>query len=65
MKNNLKNLNISLATAVLFSFFFVFAANNKEGVTKFDIYLGAVWVFILSFIIVLSLVHMFKKDKQE
>ena len=63
MKNNSKSLIISLVTAVLFSFFFVFMANNKIGVAKFDIYLGTIWVFFLSFIVVLSLAHTFKKDK--
>ena len=53
---------ISLITAILFSFLFIFAANNKAGATSFDIYLGAIWVFVLSFIVVLSLVHLFKKD---
>ena len=64
MKKNTKNLIISLATAILFSFLFIFAANNKEGIAKFDIYLGTIWIFVLSFIVVLSLAHMFKKDKQ-
>ena len=63
MKNNSKNLIISLAIAILFSFFFVFMANSKIGVAKFDIYLGTIWVFFLSFIVVLSLAHTFKKDK--
>ena len=61
MKNNSRNLIISLTTAVLFSLLFIFVANNKEGIVKFDIYLGTVWVFSLSFIVVLSLTHMFKK----
>ena len=54
---------ISLVTAVLFSFLFVFIANNKIGIAQFDIYLGTVWVFFLSFIVVLSLTHTFKKGK--
>jgi len=53
----------SLTLAGFFSFLFVLAANNKSGVEKFDVYLGMIWVFILSFIVVLSLVHMFKSDK--
>ena len=63
MKNNSKSLMISLVTAVLFSFLFVFIANNKIGIAQFDIYLGTVWVFFLSFIVVLSLTHTFKKGK--
>ncbi|MDP3244976.1 MAG: hypothetical protein Q8M83_04985 [bacterium] len=63
MKKNTKNLIISLVTAIFFSFLFIFAANNKEGVTNFDIYLGVLWVFVLSFIVALSLVHIFKSNK--
>lgn len=55
----------SLTLAGLFSFLFVLITNNKSGVEKFDIYLGAIWVFVLSFIVVLSLAHMFKKDGQD
>ena len=62
MKNNSKNLIVSLAVAILFSFLFVFMANNKISVAKFDIYLGTIWVFFLSFIVVLSLAHIFKND---
>lgn len=66
MKNNSRKIfSISLAAALLFSILFVFAANNKIGAAKFDIYLGAIWVFILSFIVVLSLAHMFKNGKKD
>jgi len=66
MKNAPKKFFIiSLTLAAVFSFLFIFAAENKEGVEKFDIYLGAVWVFILSFIIALSLAHLFKKGEQD
>lgn len=65
MKNESKKFFItSLTLAGFFSFLFVLAANNKSGVEKFDIYLGTVWIFILSFIVVLSLTHMFKKGDQ-
>ena len=63
MKDNSKNLIVSLVTAILFSFLFILAANSKEGIAKFDIYLGTIWVFSLSFIVGLSLTHMFKIDK--
>ncbi|MBI5401414.1 hypothetical protein HZB05_01125 [Candidatus Wolfebacteria bacterium] len=63
MKNAPKKFfMISLTLAVVFSVLFIFAAGNKEEVEKFDSYLGAIWVFILSFIVALSLAHMFKKD---
>ncbi|GEM_PF-3315035 len=66
VKNTPKKLFIiSLTLAGLISFLFVLAANNKSGVEKFDIYLGAIWVFVLSFIVALSLSHMFKNDKQD
>ncbi|KKU03408.1 MAG: hypothetical protein UX99_C0018G0006 [Candidatus Amesbacteria bacterium GW2011_GWB1_47_26] len=55
MKKNSRNLVISLATAVLFSFLFIFVANNKQGVATFDISLGTAWVFLLSLIVALSL----------
>lgn len=64
MKNTPKKFFIiSLTLAGIFSLLFILAASNKSGVEKFDIYLGAIWVFILSFIIVLSLAHMFKGGK--
>lgn len=64
MKNSQKKFFIiSLVSSSVFSLLFILFANNKNGVEKFDIYLGAVWIFVLSFIVVLSLVHMFKKDK--
>ncbi len=56
---------LSLTSAGLFSILFTVAANNKSGVEKFDIYLGAIWVFILSFIVVLSLAHKFKNGKDK
>lgn len=66
MKNTSKKFFIiSLTLASIFSLLFVLAANNKSGVEKFDIYLGAIWVFILSFIVALSLVHMFKNGKKD
>jgi len=67
MKNNKskKFFIISLILAGFSSFLFILAANNKNGVEKFDIYLGAVWVFILSTIVALSLIHMFKNSKQD
>ncbi|MBI5023028.1 MAG: hypothetical protein HZC05_02585 [Candidatus Magasanikbacteria bacterium] len=65
MKNAPKNFFIiSLALAGFFSFLFILTANNQRGVEKFDIYLGMIWIFVLSFIVALSLAHMFKKDKQ-
>ena len=54
---------ISFLLAGLSSFLFVLAANNKSGIETFDICLGAIWVFVLSFIVALSLAHMFKSDK--
>ncbi|MEK7121400.1 MAG: hypothetical protein AAB857_01695 [Patescibacteria group bacterium] len=64
MKNQPKKIfATSLFLAGLFGFLFVLAANNKSGVETFDIYLGAIWVFILFFIVALSLAHMFKSDK--
>ena len=64
MKNSQKKFFIiSLTSAGVFSLLFALFAYNKNGVEKFDIYLGAVWIFILSFIVVLSLAHMFKKNK--
>lgn len=67
MKNNKpKNFFIiSFTLASFFSLLFILAANNQKGVEKFDIYLGMIWVFILSSIVVLSLVHMFKNSKQD
>lgn len=59
MKNNSKNLIVSSVAALLFGLLFIFMASGKESVTKFDIYLGAVWVPFLSFIVTLSLVHVF------
>lgn len=65
IKNSSKKFFIiSLALAVFLSLLFSLTANNKNGVAKFDIYLGAVWVLVLSFIVALSLGHMFKKGKQ-
>lgn len=62
MKNTPKKLFItSLMLSALFSFLFILAANYKSGVDTFDISLGAIWVFILSFIVALSLVHIFQK----
>lgn len=61
-KDNSKNLIISLVTAILLSFLFIFAANNKAGVAIFDIYLGTIWVFLLSLIVILSLTHIFKNE---
>ncbi len=58
-----KSFITSLLLAGFASFLFVLAAINKNGVEKFDIYLGGIWVFILSFIVALSLVHMFKNNK--
>ncbi len=64
MNNSPKKLFItSLFSASLVSFLFVLAANNKSGVEKFDIYLGAIWIFTLSFIVALSFVHISKNDK--
>ena len=63
MKKNSKNLIVSLITVIIFSFLFIFSAGNKTGVTKFDLSLGAVWIFFLSFIIILSLTQKFKSDK--
>jgi len=64
MKNNKskKFFIISFILAGFFSLLFILAANNKSGAETFDIYLGAIWVFILSTIVALSLTHMFKKD---
>ena len=58
-----KFFTISLTLAGFFSLLFILAANNKNGVEKFDIYLGAIWVFILSFIVALSLAHIFKNGE--
>mgnify|MGYP001571291793 FL=1 len=64
MKNASKKIFvISFFLAGLSSFLFVLTANNKSGIEIFDIYLGAIWVFILFFIVALSLAHMFKNDK--
>ncbi len=64
VKNKPKKLFVSsLVLAGLAGLLFILAAGNKSGVVKFDMYLGAIWVFILSFIVALSLAHMFKKDK--
>lgn len=64
MNNSPKKFFIaSLLLAGCISFLFILAAINKSGVAKFDIYLGGIWVFILSFIVALSVVHMFKNDK--
>lgn len=61
MKNTSRKLFIiSFILSALFSLLFILAAINKSGVGNFDIYLGAIWVFILSFIVVLSLVHILK-----
>ena len=65
MKNTQKFFIISLTLASIFSLLFILAAINKSGVERLDIYLGAIWVFILSFIVALSLVHMFKNGKQD
>lgn len=65
MKNNSKNLISSLAAAIIFSFLFVIVANGRIGVAKFDIYLGMIWVFFLSFIVILSLAHLFNDNKQD
>jgi len=66
MKNTAKKFFIvSLVLAAVFSLLFIFMAGNQEGIGKFDIYLGAIWVFILSFIVVLSLAHIFKNNRQD
>jgi hypothetical protein len=62
MKNMLKKSFVtSLVFAGVLSFLFILMASNKNGIKSFDMYLGTVWVFILSFIVVLSLTHIFKK----
>lgn len=64
MKNTQKSLfTVSFILSTLFSFLFILAANIKNGVEKFDIYLGAVWVFVLAFIITLSLAHKLNENK--
>ena len=66
MKNTQKkSFAISLITASALSLLFVLVASNKSGIERFDIYLGALWVLILSFIVILSLAHTFKDFSQD
>ncbi len=60
-----KQFYITLGLSLFMSILFVIVASLKSGVTSLDLYLGGIWVFILSMIIFLSLPHHFAKDSSE
>ncbi len=52
----------SIVVSLLITGFFVVGAILKQNSVKLDIYLGAIWVFILSLIVTFSLLHASVKN---
>lgn len=52
----------SIIISLLATGLFVLGALLKPGSIRLDVYLGAIWVFVLSLIIVFSLSHVFAKN---
>lgn len=56
---------ISVGLSLLATALFVIGALIKKNGVSLDMYLGAVWVFILSLIVSFSLSHNFGKDRTQ
>ncbi len=57
-----KQFFITLGLSLFMSVLFAAGASLKNGAISLDLYLGSVWVFILSMIIFLSLPNHFAKN---